>query len=64
MLRVVGPASGTVEEQDAEVVATEVDASLQAPRASPDDDAVEGCLCVHSALYVHLLLLLQLSAAD
>lgn len=49
VLRVVGPPSGTVEEQDAEVVAAEVDAGLQAPRARPDDDAVEGCLGAHVA---------------
>ncbi len=55
VLRVVGPPPGTVEEQDAEVAAAEVDTGLQAPRASPDDDAVEGRLGAHVAVTGHAL---------
>ena len=57
VLRVMGPSTGTVEEQDAEVVASEVDTSLQAPGACPDDYAVEGYLGAlgdHADLSFHM----------
>ena len=38
---VVGPAARTVEEQNTEVVAAQVNAGLQTSRAAADDDAVE-----------------------
>src|SRR3990172_2026201 len=44
VFRVTGPPPGSVEQYNAEVVAAEVDAGLQAPRPRPDDDAVKECL--------------------